>query len=139
MNKFDQFVKHTLKIKHYARYTDDFTIVAKERVHLENILPPIKTFLLGTLHLTLHPKKVQIRVHHRGADFLGYVILPHHIRIRTSTKERILRKTAESVASYEGGIITKEDLEATLHSYLGVMSHADAHRLMQQYRNQFWV
>ncbi len=28
MNEFDQFVKHTLRVKHYIRYTDDFVLVA---------------------------------------------------------------------------------------------------------------
>lgn len=28
MNRFDQFVKHELKIQHYIRYTDDFVVLA---------------------------------------------------------------------------------------------------------------
>ena len=45
MNEFDQFVKHKLKIKYYARYTDDFIIVSTDKVYLENLIPLIQDFL----------------------------------------------------------------------------------------------
>ena len=31
MNKFDQFVKHKLKIKYYIRYSDDFVIISEDK------------------------------------------------------------------------------------------------------------
>src|SRR3989338_9127200 len=31
MNEFDQFVKHRLQVKNYARYTDDFVIVSDKK------------------------------------------------------------------------------------------------------------
>ena len=72
-------------------------------------------------------------------DFLGYVVLPHHIAMRTRTKKRMFRKMAERVAAYQSGTISKAAMEGALSSYLGVLSHADAHELTERFRNQFWI
>ena len=45
MNVFDQFVKHDLKVKYYARYTDDFAIISDNKNYLKELLVPIKLFL----------------------------------------------------------------------------------------------
>ena len=42
LNQFDQFVKHKLKVKHYARYTDDFVIVAQDPNYLKSLLEDAK-------------------------------------------------------------------------------------------------
>lgn len=139
MNKFDQFIKHTLKVKNYARYTDDFVIIAKDREYLQNILPPVRDFLGEKLKLEMHPQKVTVRKYRQGADFLGYVVLPYHTALRTRTKKRMFRKMADRAAAYHNGAISKAAFEGALCSYLGVLSHADAHELTERFRNQFWI
>ncbi|MBU6321305.1 MAG: group II intron reverse transcriptase domain-containing protein [Patescibacteria group bacterium] len=139
MNEFDQFVKRILRVKKYARYTDDFVVVSSDRTYLEKLLPPIRDFLADKLKLELHPQKVTIRKYRQGADFLGYVVLPHHTALRTRTKKRMFRKMRERAALYQNGAISKAAFEGVLHSYLGVLSHADAHELTERFRNQFWI
>lgn len=139
MGEFDHFVKHSLRVKRYARYTDDFVAVSTDKKYLENLLPPMRDFLKERLKLELHPQKVTIRKYRQGADFLGYVVLPHNIAVRTRTKKRMFRKMAERVAAYQSGTISKAAMEGALSSYLGVLSHADAHELTERFRNQFWV
>jgi RNA-directed DNA polymerase len=138
MNEFDQFMKHEMRVEHYARYTDDFVIVSNDKEYLENLLPPMEDFLRSKLFLELHPKKIILRKHHRGIDFLGYVILPEHIKMRTKTKRKIPRKLRESVRLYKDGTITELTLKSSLHSYMGVLSHADAYTFEQEVRNKFW-
>jgi RNA-directed DNA polymerase len=138
MNEFDQFMKHQLRVKHYARYTDDFVIVSDDREYLENLLPPVRQFLSEHLRLELHPQKVILRRTNQGTDFLGYVILPHHIALRKKTERRMFRKLRENVAAYKSGGIKEETLFGSLRSYLGVLSHADAYRLEQDLKNRFW-
>ncbi len=125
LNELDQFVKNKLKIKHYVRYTDDFIIVAGEREYLENLVGPIGKFLRDELGLRLHPGKVILRKYCQGIDFLGYVILPHHIVLRTKTKKRIWRKLKNGVSSQ--GLV----------SYLGVLAHANSFRLAQKMQASF--
>lgn len=138
MNEFDQFVKHSLRIKYYARYTDDFVIVSEDSRYLEHLLPPIQAFLQEKFLLTLHPHKIEIRKVIRGIDFLGYVTLPHHLVVRTKTKQRMFKKLRQKIRLCKRGLISRETLEATLKSYLGVFSHANARRLTEQLKNQFW-
>lgn len=139
MGEFDYFVKHVLHVKRYARYTDDFVVVSSDKQYLESLLEPMRAFLADKLKLELHPKKISIRKYRQGADFLGYVVLPHSIALRTRTKNRMFRKMNERLDAYRSGTITKATFEGALNSYLGVLSHADAHELTQSFRNQFWV
>lgn len=138
MNYFDQFVKHKLKVKHYCRYTDDFIIVADNREYLENLLPKIESFLHENLKLKLHPEKVTIRKYQQGADFLGYVVLPHHRLVRTKTKSRIFKKLKIRVREFKTGLINEKTLFQSLNSYLGVFSHANCYELEQKLKNKFW-
>ncbi|OGJ00283.1 hypothetical protein A3I90_01025 [Candidatus Nomurabacteria bacterium RIFCSPLOWO2_02_FULL_41_9] len=138
MNEFDQFIKHNLKVKYYARYTDDFIIVSTDKAYLENLISSIQDFLRARLCLELHPKKIHITKHIRGVDFLGYVILPEHIKLRTKTKRKIPKKIQEMVSRYKKGKISELTLYSSLQSYLGVLSHANAHKLGQEIQNKFW-
>ena len=110
MNEFDQFVKHELKICHYARYTDDFVIVSNDYKLLNRYLPNIQDFLRSRLNLSLHPDKISILPFCRGVDFLGQIVLPHHRVLRAKTRKRIFRKMRERVEQYKSGLITEGSL-----------------------------
>src|ERR1700735_4073581 len=113
MNEFDQFVKHKLHIKYYARYTDDFAIVSADRIYLENLLEPFSNFLHDRLALDLHPKKVSVRKLHQGIDFLGYNIFPHHRLVRTKTRQRIIKKFQKRIDAYRAGTISENALHSS--------------------------
>ena len=44
LNKFDQFIKHKLKIKYYIRYADDFVIFPQNRNYLLELIPKLLFF-----------------------------------------------------------------------------------------------
>jgi retron-type reverse transcriptase len=138
MNELDQFVKHKMKLKYYARYTDDFVIVGHSEAYLQEKLGEILSFLDSRLALSLHPDKIIIRKCGQGIDFLGYVVFPHHILIRGKTRKRIFRKLREKVKLQKSGRITEDELNQSLQSYLGVLSNADSHKLREQVLNHFW-
>lgn len=138
MNEFDQFVKHGLRVKNYARYTDDFIIISEDRKYLEDLLPKLQRFLFESLHLELHPKKITIRKYHEGIDFLGYVIFPHFTLLRAKTKKRVLRNIRKKMKGHQNGNISEDSLRSSLQSYLGVLSHADTYALTESLKNQFW-
>jgi len=139
MNEFDQFVKHTLRVKHYARYTDDFVIVSADEAQLKTLLPAMEDFLREKLRLTLHPEKVQIVKYRKGVDFLGYVQFPHYRLMREKSKQRMMRKLDGAAYRHRLGDLDDASITATLQSYLGVLSHADAYKLSERLKNQFWV
>lgn len=138
MNEFDQFVKQSLKVEYYARYTDDFIIVSENMEYLKNIIKPIKVFLETILNLNLHPNKVQILKVTGGIDFLGSILFPHHRLIRKKTRKRMMRKLKDKVKLHKRGLISKENLDQTLQSYLGILSHSSSHQLSIEIQNQFW-
>jgi hypothetical protein len=138
MNEFDQFVKQKLKIKYYVRYTDDFVIVSDDQSYLQDLLPKIESFLANNLKLRLHPNKVSIRKFRQGIDFLGYIVLSHHKKLRTKTRKRIFNKSKKRVAEYKKELIGQKTLKQSLNSYLGVLSHANCYQLQEELRNQFW-
>ena len=138
LNKFDQFIKHELKVKYYARYTDDFIVVAGNREYLEQLIEPIRSFLRDNLLLELHPKKISIRKLSQGIDFLGYIIFPHYCLVRRKTERRMPMGLTDKVREYNEGIISKETVVQSLNSYLGVLSHACGHRVSEELINQVW-
>lgn len=117
MNRFDQFVKHTLRIKYYLRYADDFVFLSENEVFLEELTSIIKEFLERELKLSLHPDKVSIKTWTSGIDFLGWVSFPDHRVLRTTTKRRMLKRVHDG------------HTENTIVSYLGMLQHGNAKKL----------
>jgi len=76
---------------------------------------------------------------HQGVDFLGYVIFPEHRLIRNITKRRIFKKFVAKVMAYYAGELSESALMASLQSYLGVMSHANAIQLAKEIKNLHWL
>jgi retron-type reverse transcriptase len=138
MNEFDQFMKHGLRAKHYARYTDDYAIASSNREELENVLNPASRFLHDRLFLTLHPQKVSIRKLHQGIDFLGYVFFDHHRLVRSKTRRRMFKRFKTNIAAWRAGAISDRALGAALSSYRGVLSHANALRTAEEMENLIW-
>ena len=131
LNELDQFMKRNLGTHYYLRYADDFIVASRDREYLLSLIPKIKMFLAKRLKLDLHERKIVIRPAWQGIDFLGFVIFPHHIVIRTRTKKRMLRQLKTSKQLYENGATTSELCQASLQSYLGMLTHCRAHRLSQ--------
>ena len=129
LGKLDQFVKHSLKIKYYVRYCDDFIILNKDRNFLIELIPKINSFLQDELNLKLHPKKVEIRKNTSGVDFLGYVVLPHYRTIRTKTKKRMMKKIVEAKKQLEKKLITPDYFQRLLSSYKGILSHCHGYKI----------
>ena len=121
MNEFDQFVKHILKQKYYIRYADDFVIMHHNKNVLIEMLPKISDFLTEQLKLSLHPDKIFLKTLSSGVDFLGWVHFYNHRVLRTTTKKRMFKKLSESSKKLE-----------VLQSYLGLLSHGDAHGLKKK-------
>jgi retron-type reverse transcriptase len=135
LNELDQFAKHVLKARYFFRYCDDFVIVDSNKTHLQSLLPRIHKFLADTLQMELHPNKVEIRKIQQGVDFLGYVVLPHAMVVRTHTKQRIIRKMKQAYKDFIQQKISKETFENKKASFLGVLSHGRNRKLSRRIKN----
>jgi retron-type reverse transcriptase len=123
MNEFDQYVKHTLKIKHYIRYADDFAIFSDNKDELEKLIPKIRLFLSETLHLSIHDNKLFIKTIGSGVDFLGWVHFPNHRVVRTKTKKRMIKR------------IKEHPTQETINSYIGLLKHGNTNELKKHFLN----
>lgn len=132
LDKLDWFIKKELRIKHYFRYADDFAIVDSNKDYLMEIILLIERFLNDKLGLELHPQKVEIRKFNQGIDFLGYVIRPHYITLRTKTKRRMFRKIKLRKEELEKGLISEESFNQSLQSYYGMLTHCNGYKLKQE-------
>ena len=79
MDRFDQWMKRELKVRHYGRYVDDFYIVHEDAGYLKSLIPVIRDFLREELHLTLHPRKIHLQRADRGVLFVGGYVKPGRI------------------------------------------------------------
>ncbi len=138
LNNLDQFVKHTLKVKYYIRYADDFAFLSHDRDYLISLIGPVEHFLKHKLDLEIHPRKIVLEKFSSGVDFLGYVIFPHYILPRTKTGRRLKRKIREKIMEFKAGRKTEESLNQTIQSYYGFLSHANSYKLKQELQNLIW-
>lgn len=120
LNEFDRFVKHRLKETYYLRYADDFVIMGRDRDHLLSLVPRLDVYLQSELKLQLHPAKISIRSFFSGQDFLGWVHFPKYRVLRAVSRRRMFAK------------LKKRADQPVRASYLGLLSHGNAHYLRQQ-------
>ena len=127
LNKFDRWVKHTLKSHYYVRFADDFVFLSRDRFRLEAALLKIQTFLQNNLKLSLHPDKLFISTMASGVDFLGWVHFTNHRVLRGNTKDRMLRRMKEHPTA------------KTFQSYLGLLSHGNSHKILDRVADDYWL
>ena len=137
LNELDIFIKHDLQVKYYIRYCDDFVILRANQQYLEDLIPGINDFLKTRLKLSLHPNKVIIRPYRQGIDFLGYVSFPNHTALRLKTKKRMFKKMALKHKSLAVGEVTKKHFMQTLQSYLGMLKHCNAYKVIKELQAQY--
>lgn len=116
LNELDWFVKQKLRAKYYLRYCDDFIILNEDKDYLKKLSNIINDFLTAKLKLNLHQDKIIIRKYKQGIDFLGYVVRPHCITLRTKTKKRIFKKVQHN----------------NLQSYLGILKHCKGYEIKKE-------
>lgn len=137
LNELDQFVKHTLKCRHYLRYVDDFVLLHPDADQLSQWQVQITEFLGQRLRLRLKPD-MRLRPVGDGADFLGYIIRPHYTLVR----RRVVGNLREKLQAWQVQWLqpgarrlmlepsAREQLRAILASYMGHFNHANSHRLI---------
>lgn len=159
LNELDQFVKHSLKVRGYLRYVDDFVLLADDPQTLLAWKSAIEGFLHKRLRLELHPNKTVLQRCTQGADFLGSIVFPNHRLARQRGVRALRRRLAwfkwlvfphterpapmppagswqrwltRHRALFQPGLPTPALLQrmlSTLNSYYGVFAHADTWRL----------
>jgi len=137
LNELDKFIKHSLKVKYYIRYCDEFLIIDTNSTHLENLIPKVSDFVDKNLNLFLHPEKTIIKKYRQGVDFLGYVSFPRHRILRTKTKNRIINKIKSKLFLLKQDKLSGQSFNQTIQSYFGVLKHCNGHKIKEKIAKLF--
>ena len=133
LDVLDEYVKRELGCRHYGRYVDDFYIVHPRRSYLRELIPRLRDFLADELRLTLHPDKIVLLHHAKGASFLGAVVRPHrrYPAKRTAGMFRTAIRTLErECLSGEPPAERLAEMLAVINSYCGHLRHFKAYRIL---------
>ncbi len=146
LNGLDQFVKHTLKCRHYLRYCDDFVLLSREPAELMAWRQRIEDYLCDELALALNARERLAPVAN-GIDFLGYIVrrdyklvrrrVVHHLREKLKGYEARLVDARGASRCYHFDRETLDTLAATLASYLGHFKSAQCWNLWQALWREF--
>jgi len=134
LNRFDHFVKEQLKVKKYVRYVDDFALFADDWQFLAEARLAVEEYLAG-LRLKIHPIKSQLFETKHGANFLGFRIFPHRIRVRTENLRRARRRLKRLQTEYAEGKIDWSKVERSLTSWVAHLEHGDTWQLRKKIFN----
>jgi retron-type reverse transcriptase len=131
LNGFDHFVKQQLRCHKYLRYVDDFALFSDDLAFLSDARLAIEDYLTG-LRLKIHPIKSQLFETRKGANFVGFRVLPDRLRIRSENLRRARRRLRQMQTAYAAKQITIQQVTRSVQSWGAHLQHADTWRLRQQ-------
>jgi RNA-directed DNA polymerase len=131
LNGFDHFIKEDLQAKKYVRYVDDFALFADDKEFLADAREAIENYL-AKLRLKIHPVKSQLFATCKGANFLGFRVLPDRIRVRTENLRRAKRRVRQMQQDYADGKIGEKEIIQSIQSWFAHLEHGDTWQLRQQ-------
>ncbi|MCD8031849.1 MAG: hypothetical protein LUF85_13760 [Bacteroides sp.] len=135
LNGLDHFVKHTLGVKYYGRYMDDFVMVHPSKEFLQEVKRKCAEYLERELMAQLHPSKVYLQHYSKGVEFVGAYIRYGAVfpgkKIKSNTwltinrynelaRER--RLSPEEIQSFQ----------QSMNSYLGIMIHYNSYKVRKK-------
>ncbi|MEK7458283.1 MAG: RNA-directed DNA polymerase [Patescibacteria group bacterium] len=132
MDQLDHFIKEELRRKYYLRYMDDFVILGENKRDLTKTLHAIQVFLIETLKLTLHPRKVRLFPTRLGVDFVGYVVFADHILLRPKNVRHFAKKLRKQQKWLAAGKMTTKELEESVRSWIAHANHANTFGLRRK-------
>lgn len=128
LDRLDQYLKRTLRVKHYIRYMDDFVILHPRREYLQELRLRIEEFGWTVLKLKFNPSKVILGKTKEDIRFVGF---------RCTTDGMYLK--GKSVRRFRKRLKQKSPLDKKLKLLLSYSAHArhskDALRLVHDFKH----
>lgn len=131
LNRFDHFVKETLRVPGYIRYVDDFVLFAESKAQLGLWKTELERYLAG-LRLLLHPHKTRIYRVADGVPFLGFRVWPYHRYVQKPKIRRHRRFMKGKIRKYLNGDIHPDKLEAAINAWCGHVQFGQSRRAVRR-------
>lgn len=130
LHELDRFVVRALGWDAYVRYVDDFLLFGDDRGSLHDARRRIAE-CLGSLRLTLHPRKTRVFPVAAGVPFLGFVHMPGRVRIRQDAVRRFRRRMRRYRREFAEGALPVSRLSASVGSWTAHAAYGQTYRLRQ--------
>ncbi len=145
LNELDQFVKHRLKCRYYARYVDDMLMLSLSRQELQHYEAQVREFAAEKLSLQLNGGSRRDGLVAGGVDFVGFIVRPDYMLARRRTlgnlKQKIRKMQSQLVRQrgqntfYKFDFALQQKYLATLNSYLGHLRYGRCYKAL----NRIWL
>ena len=132
LDPLDQFVKRDLRCKRYIRYMDDIILASQKKEYLKECGKRMEEFAAEKLRLEFNAKTA-LRPVKCGCEFVGYRIFDDHAILRKTTTLRMKQHMEFVMDQYHDGLITFAQANATVQTYLAMMSHASCERFRTKF------
>ena len=131
LNEVDQYIKHELKIKYYARYLDDSILILHTKQEAKSTLGKIRKFLKEKLKLELN-SKTQIFKGKQGVNFCGYKINEYRLKLRNKGKRKLKDKVKSLKRKIKNGEMNSNEAHVLLAGNWGYVKWANIHNLEEK-------
>lgn len=131
LNEVDQYIKHDLKVKYYARYLDDSVMLFKTKEEAKVALEKITSFLEERLELKLN-SKTQIIKGSQGVNYCGYKINEYRLKLRDRGKRNLKNKVKHLKKKVKNGEISSKEARRLLAGHYGYIHIADVYNLSKK-------
>lgn len=142
LDRFDHWVKRTLKVGMYIRYVDDMIFILPNKKAAEDVLAQCVTYLRDNLRLELSKHRIVPLA--EGANFVGFRTKKGRRVLRRRSvvnfKRAVRRAKIESIASILGHALGTASYRPFLHTALDTLQVEDIRRLPERFREDMaWV
>lgn len=129
LTKLDNFIKQTLRVKHYVRYMDDLLIFGETKEKLKSHLKRLNEFI-KTLHLSFN-QKTRLAPMANGISYLGYTYFIDtrktdgkpifKIKLRRSTVLRARKKIEKEIQAFKLGKTDYLHAYSVYNAYISIL------------------
>lgn len=132
LNPMDHFVLRDLRPGRYVRYVDDFLLFADDKRTLGEMRARLVEFLL-VLRLRIHAGKSRVYRTKDGITFLGWRVLPAHLRLVRGNVVRWRRRMRAMQAAYREGKMKLEEITCRVQAWIAHAAHGQTWKLREQF------
>lgn len=136
LHELDMYTKQQLKVRHYVRYMDDILFFHTDKKVLRKYQANMVDFLYEQLYLTINPRKVRVYPARHGVSFVGYIIYPFSMRLRSSSVRNFKKKYKKLCQRLSAGEISPAEFDASFNAWKAHASHANTYHLVKSLEKQ---